>query len=353
MSVGTRRQATSYRGMLGLWFLLLVVVAHATVVAEEEPPRYALVVGVPRCPFLKDVGLAARPLPYAIADARAMAEALIKYRGFRKQNVKLLLDEQATHSAIRDSIMSWLGDKTRATPEALVVIFFAGHGTMGADKLDPNGLTDEEDGYDEYLLPYDAGRVPARRSFWDSLVCDDEFAFWLGHLDSRKIVVVLDSCHSGDMARAIVRGILPLDAGRAILVTDGFTRDLVLRSNRQTDGTAGLIILSACKADEDSHEDPALGHGVFTYYIVEALTTLATSISVERLFSYAKTSILGHEPRWPQTPTMDGSYSGEVYLPYEVLPELSPVRDAENDRSKDEPDQRQRREPGPPPIGFP
>ena len=66
-----------------------------------------------------------RPLNYAVADARAVAAALPAL-GFPAQNVRLLLDGDATKARIETVLYGDLAKKIG--PEDRLLLYFAGHG---------------------------------------------------------------------------------------------------------------------------------------------------------------------------------------------------------------------------------
>ncbi|MDR2767328.1 MAG: caspase family protein, partial [Treponema sp.] len=68
----------------------------------------------------------------------------------------------------------------------------------------------------------------------------------------QKKLVFLDSCHAGAVNESAVK-----EAG-----------DTELKKRFENSGTA---ILTACREGEYSREDASLGHGVFTYSIIEGI----------------------------------------------------------------------------------
>ena len=149
--------------------------------------RLALVVGVGQYKAEKVPDLAGPP-----NDARRIYELLTGESGFAfpRQNVCLLLNEQATTAAFRKAFDEAL--VARARPQDLAVIFYAGHGSQAKDRSG-----DEPDGWDETLMLHDA-RVEGQRD-----LVDDEFHGMLQrlHAQTSNIVVILDSCNSGTATR--------------------------------------------------------------------------------------------------------------------------------------------------------
>ncbi|HIP97498.1 MAG TPA: hypothetical protein EYH32_09835, partial [Anaerolineae bacterium] len=70
---------------------------------KEYPPseKYAVIVGIADFLYAND-------LNYTDDDARDFRQALLDYGGFKDENIKMLIDSQATKWAIHDSIINWL-----------------------------------------------------------------------------------------------------------------------------------------------------------------------------------------------------------------------------------------------------
>lgn len=202
--------------------------------------RWALVVGISAY-----ADSALRPLRYADDDARAIYDFLRSPRagggGYAEENVKLLLNEEATYAGVRNALFSFL---RQATDEDHVFIYFAGHGAP--DPTRPGDL---------YLLTHDtrSGRIPA--TAFPMRDVDRAVA----ELYARHVVVVTDACHSGGIADEGARA-----EGNAI--NDVFLAQL-------SSSTGGLAVFTASGADQVSLEDARWGggHGVFTHYLLQAL----------------------------------------------------------------------------------
>ena len=249
---------------------------------------WAVIVGVGEYQYFGE-------LASAHNDAMGLYEQLAPIYG--DDHIMLLVDNEATKDNIEDAISDWLDPLE--DEDDVVLFYFSGHGCYGYD-LAP---IDETDGYDEYICPYDI--LPYS---YANNIRDDELDNWLDDLESDNIVVILDSCFSGgfiDRAIGIESGLPPTDP------RDGFTRDL---------SQSGRVILTGCAEDEYGWEDSALGHGVFTYYILEALDELELTdangdneISVEEVFNYAAPKVVECMEGY-QYPQIDDGYAGDLGL---------------------------------------
>jgi uncharacterized caspase-like protein len=154
----------------------------------------------------------------------------------------------------------------------------------------PDDDGDESDGFDEFLVPYE---IEYGASGWqyDMAIRDDELARWLDALPpQQQIVLIIDSCFSGGLiptAAVQARG-LDWQPGTHAQMTpeawqDGIVRDIAGN---------GRVILTASAENQPSLESSALGGGVFTYFLLEALRTPSADengngwISAEEAYRY-------------------------------------------------------------------
>lgn len=155
---------------------------------RAAPTHWALIVGISDYIHFDDVE--GGDLPGAENDARGVRDALIGKQGFPEENVRMLLNHDATRAAIEEAITGWLTSSAR--PGDQVTIFFAGHGSQ---MWDESG--DEDDGLDETLAPADV-----RPDNTDYDISDDTFGQWLAALPTDNVVVFLDNCNSGTGTRS-------------------------------------------------------------------------------------------------------------------------------------------------------
>jgi uncharacterized caspase-like protein len=85
-----------------------------------------------------------------------------------------------------------------------------------------------------------------------------------------RTAVILDTCYSGGSMQGAV----------AALANKGPSSQML---DRMTEGT-GRIVMSASRVDEESLESPALKHGYFTYFLLQALKTGNGQTLLSQLF---------------------------------------------------------------------
>jgi hypothetical protein len=216
----------------------------ATPTAKLSPgERWAVVIGINQ---YRDPTISS--LRYASADAEAVFRFLTTRGGVNPANARLLLNQQATQRAIREVLGGFLRQK--ATRDDEVVIYYAGHGTTEPDQSAEGGVA-------KYLVPWDADPV----NLFASAIPMEEIDRVFGRVAAQKILMIQDTCFSGGAGGRtfLARGL----TARSLTLTDRFLQDLSQKEGR--------MILTASDVNQVSQEDPALGHGIFTHYLLEAM----------------------------------------------------------------------------------
>src|SRR5436190_19066472 len=111
---------------LSILVLFLLCIAMPAYAADTQ---WAVVIGISEYKNLPED----QWLKFAHEDARSFADHLkSRYVGVPPENVKFLLNQDATSENIKDALGSWLPDRVGAGDT--VYIYFAGHGVV--DKTD-------------------------------------------------------------------------------------------------------------------------------------------------------------------------------------------------------------------------
>ena len=199
---------------------------------------------------------------------------LFEEQGF---TVSSLVDAEATHSAI----IKALGKLTKRCKKGdLVYLHFSMHGQPVED-LDG----DEEDGWDEALIPVDAQmRYQQGEYEGDKHLLDDTLEEYFSKIRSKlgtkgQLYVVLDACHSGTASRG--------DDGHVRGVQDGFTysgkyytpdrtretNDYFCISTRA--GQAPVTFIEACRSYQQNKEvrerETNTWYGSLSYYVAKVM----------------------------------------------------------------------------------
>lgn len=235
-----------------------------------------------------------RSLKYADKDAQAFRDYLTKNVGVAPDHMTFLINEQATLFNMKRSLGTDL--KRKAGPKDTVIIYYAGHGAPEPDASSPDG-----DGLEKYLIPYDADP----QDLYTTGLPMREVETIFHRLSAERVIFITDSCYSGATA-----GRTFSTAARRATLSDGFL-------NRLSKGK-GRVVLTASRAGEVSEERDDLGHGVFTYYLLEGLNGKAdvdgdSLVTVDEAYSYLST----HVPEATgqnQHPVKKGEVEGQLIL---------------------------------------
>jgi hypothetical protein len=200
----------------------------------------------------------------------------------------ILVNQDATMANVTKLFCEALPELTREGD--VIFIYWSGHGGRCADS---GG--DEEDGYDEYLPLYDSERFEM-----DTMLMDDTFGRWIQKLDGRKIVVILDACHSGgqtNTAKSLSQAIDP-EEDEMLWMPFDFAGDELSRV--KDIGQEDAAIVASSVSEEVSHERIEGDLSVLTYFLSEELKNARSPITLDKLVEQAKPLVAEYiEARFP------------------------------------------------------
>lgn len=215
-------------------------VPEEKVAAALAPRRVALLVGIQG---FDDAEW--RPLRYPEADAAALAAVLRDPQRGAFDEVEVLAGGP-TREAVRAALRR-LADRSRDERDT-VVVYVSSHGTLARDAV--GALR-------RYLVARDTrvADVPGTALAMDELKADFD------RLRSRRKVLVLATCHSGNG-----KSLLP-EAVQAEL--EGMKAGFFVRPLEEV--SRASLVLAASDWGEAAREDDKLGNDVYTHFLVEAL----------------------------------------------------------------------------------
>ena len=125
-----------------------------------------------------------------VNDVKDLSAALIEFYGFKKRDIKILLDGAATQKAMQAGITALVRGAKKGD---VLVLHYSGH---GSNVPDDEKNRDEADGRDEILCPTDLN--------WDKPLRDDWLRTTFDKLPAGvSFTTIMDCCHSGTNTRAI------------------------------------------------------------------------------------------------------------------------------------------------------
>jgi hypothetical protein len=154
-------------------------VAPETREANPTPGAYyALVIGINDYPSLPH-------LSTAVHDAQSVGTLLESSFGF-KGHVTYLLNQKATRASIMDALEGPKGYAQTLTASDNLLIYYAGHGYY-------NDRTDKA-----YWLPFDAESALSANH-----ISADDLTTAIRGIPSHHVLIIADSCYSGDLTRGV------------------------------------------------------------------------------------------------------------------------------------------------------
>ena len=230
---------------------------------------------------------------------------MLKKSGYQNNNIVTLVNQQATKSIIVHAFTSLIKS---CRLNDIVYIHFSGHGQRVTD-IDG----DEEDGWDESWIPYDAYKDYCVQDRGEKHLIDDEIYQFLFEIKGKigangKILVVVDACHSGGSSYSYMnyslRDILPQ--------YEIFGRDVVIRGistpfkipyksvSKKKKKPVQWLILSACNSFEFNQELSKPRVGILSYALY--LTSKRGRVEMHKIENF----ISKNKGPYPQTPILTG-----------------------------------------------
>ena len=271
---------------------------------------YALLVGVNS--YLND---SIRPLNGCKNDVNLMQRTLQERFSVAKDTIQTLTSRSATKDNLVNGFQTHL---SQAGDGDTALFYFSGHGSQ-----EPAGKEFWEIDTDrqlETLVCHDsrAGKVTD--------LADKELSYLISQLgdNGAKVVVIIDSCHSGHVSRAIEEGdsatrqtsgqIEPRALEQFIFYNDALQQGWINDLGNIPQGQH--ILLSACRDIELSKEKRIDGqlNGIFTHSLCTQLNSQAQSLSYHNLLMRVRA--LTHKMNRQQTPQIEAILEANTNQPF-------------------------------------
>jgi len=239
---------------------------------EAKPALHVLTIGINeyRNPVLS--------LNYGVPDAQGIAKFFQTAPAgptlFGTVEVASLTNAQV----VREPILAALGKLEQVSPDDVVVIYLAGHGDTREDKW--------------YFIPYDVTYPERSEQLRERGLSSEELHAALQRIPARKVLLLIDACKSGAVVSARQRGFEE--------------RKTLVKLAR----AAGTHIVAAAAKEQFASELTDLGHGAFTYALLQGLAGKAAggqdqTVTVRSLVSFVEdylpdlSSRNGDQPQFP------------------------------------------------------
>lgn len=217
--------------------------------------------------------------PYKWANISGANDVLLLSPLFSEQGytVTSLVDSQATHANTTNALMELAKESKKGD---LVYIHFSMHGQPFEDL---NG--DEEDGWDEALIPVDAEMLYTEGVYeGNNHLLDDELEVYFNDIRCKlgpegQLVVILDACHSGTASRGDDDHIRGTKEGFSRSGKD-YTPDRTQETNdyftvASTKGQSPVTFIEACLSYQVNREvrdvETNTWYGSLSFYIAQSM----------------------------------------------------------------------------------
>jgi metacaspase-1 len=244
-----------------------------------------------------------------VNDVENMRAALIELYGFKKSDIAVLIDTEATKKAMQTGIKHLV---TASKKGDVAMLHYSGH---GSNVPDDNG--DEADGRDEILCPANLD--------WQDPLRDDWLRTTLDGLKAGvSLTAVMDCCHSGTNTRAMLPPDAPvisryLPSPRALEATESGRRSVgkvvsrLRRSApkaRRSQDIVGAelpeVLITGCRDTQTSADAFINGsyNGALSHALVEVLRAAKGRLTYRQLHGQA-TAVLAKR-KFDQVPQLEG-----------------------------------------------
>lgn len=284
----------------------------------DKAKRYAVIIGVDKYTVDKNISA----LSGASNDAKAIADALVKYGGFLPENVILLNSNQEdpsrqpTRSAILGAMYRL---KNYVEKDAMIVVAFSGHGM------------ERETDHQAFLLPADA--QASTEGIEDTAISVPRMKELIKQTGASQVMLILDACRNDPAAGG--RG----DVDNKLKDSDSYIKGFDF--DRRNSGVRAFVTLYAASVGQRAWEDREKKQGYFSLAFVEGLKGGAANgsgeVTLGGLVSYLQSEVpkrvqrdLGKSKQQTPYPVMEGfanelvvSVTGAALKPVVVVPAIA------------------------------
>lgn len=257
---------------LSNWVIVITMMMGLSAFEAKSQTKRALLIGI------SDYGNE-REDPNKWSNISGANDVALLLPLFKQQEYKIvsLVDSMATYINIIDALKKIAKDAEKGD---IIYLHFSMHGQPFEDL---NG--DEEDGWDEALIPVDA-QLRYKEDVYEGEkhLLDDELEKYINIIRSQigasgKLYVVLDACHSGTASRG--------GEGHVRGVRDGFTRSGKYYTPDRTqetndyfkvptkEGQSSVTFIEACRSYQQNREvrdrSTNIWYGSLSYYIAQSM----------------------------------------------------------------------------------
>ena len=233
-------------------------------------------------------------LNYAVNDAKAYSRQIQKSAGaiFNEVDEVFIKDTDASKEGIQQAFMAMA---EKSGPEDVFIFYYAGHGAMNDDTF--------------FIVPYDVTNMYGdAEGLEQKAISSAELLQFSKEIAAGKQMFILDACQSGGALEAFN--------------TRGAEREKAVAQLARSTGTFFLLASGAIQYASEARE---LGHGIFTYALLEGLQGEANGgigdekITANELKSYVEDRVPELTDEYMLTPQYPTGYGYGQDFPLVIL----------------------------------
>lgn len=225
-------------------------------------------------------------LKFAVPDADSMVSAIALNSGniFNSTKIKVLHNGDATKPEL---IKAFNEIQRFIEPQDVFVFYFSGHGAVN--------MAGDLDSSDFFLVMSDVNHLYGDyQELQEKAFSSKELNEWSVKIRAQKQIIILDACQSGAASQSFT--------GR------GMTEE---RAIAQLARSAGIVVLAASSDNQFANEFASLGHGIFTYSLLEGLKGKADGINKDMKITVFELKAWVDD----QVPELTKKYTGREQYP--------------------------------------
>lgn len=178
-------------------------------------------------------------LQYSVPDAQSIINAFNTIQ-VNQSNYQWIVHDLFNEKATGAAILKTLSSLQQTNKEDIIVLYFAGHGIV----IDQSWQ----------FLPYETTMQSNISMFKKFAISTEQIQDILVKSNAQRILMLVDSCHSGAGVEAFKKQAL-------------FQKKHLYSFGRST----GITLIAAARRDQLAAEMQQLGHGIFTFALLEGL----------------------------------------------------------------------------------
>lgn len=219
-------------------------------------------------------------LNYAKADAKAFADSVEQKTNsiFSEIKIQTIFDKDATRENILKQLTALSNE---ITLNDVFILYYAGHGSVVDEKF--------------YFIPTETVRLYDEDNLKKTAIEAQELQRYLEKVKALKQVIIMDACQSGQSVE--------------LLSQRGAVEEKAIA---QLSRSAGIHVLASAGSEQYASEFSSLGHGLFTYALLEGLSGKADGAPLDgKVTIYELKSYLDD-----QVPGLSLKYKGRPQYPF-------------------------------------